>query len=157
MGQPKHRFGLRIKVIQQCRRWNQELRPFEIVRSHCGIACTGRVVDEIRAQSVSIEEYILQDWPFAEGKNANAVELSSTIHRNAKPGTWLDLGCGPMLSVWPMFAIGVREIWGCDRHPGVSEFHKRFRPCAWQPSCGLSWMTQSATPQAEPHEGEKLG
>lgn len=81
----------------------------------------------MRIPSVSVEEYIDQDWCFEDGGDWNAVEISSVIRKWARPGNWLDLGCGPMLSVWPMFAVNESSIWGCDRQIAVSQFHSELK------------------------------
>lgn len=88
-----------------------------------------------RAPSASIEEYIVQDWCFEEGGDDDAIEMATVIRRWALPGNWLDLGCGPMLTVWPMFSSGETAIWGCDRHPTIATFHKelKLRPLAKWP------------------------
>lgn len=80
-----------------------------------------------RAPSVSIEDYILQDWCFDEGENEDVIEIASVIRQWAVSGNWLDLGCGPMLSVWPMFAKDKSVIWGCDRHENIAEFHNNLK------------------------------
>lgn len=81
----------------------------------------------IRAPSASIEEYIVQDWCFEEGGDDDAIELSMLIRQWAISGNWLDLGCGPMLTVWPMFSSGETAIWGCDRNPDIAAFHEELR------------------------------
>lgn len=80
-----------------------------------------------RAPSVSIEEYIVQDWCFEEGSDDDAIEMASVIRQWSITGNWLDLGCGPMLTVWPMFASGETAIWGCDRHPDIAAFHEELK------------------------------
>lgn len=88
-----------------------------------------------RAPSATVEAYILEDWPFEDGRNWNALELADVIEKWARPGNWLDLGCGPMLSVWPMFANFKANVWGCDRNPEIALFHEalKFRPLSEWP------------------------
>jgi len=81
-----------------------------------------------RRPSASISEYLLQEWRFEDFDDAELREFCQTIRTWAKPGKWLDLGCGPLLSVWPMFVIGDTEIFGCDRHPDISAFHFNLLP-----------------------------
>lgn len=81
----------------------------------------------IRAPSVAIEQYIVRDWCFEEGSDDDAVEIASVIRQWSISENWLDMGCGPMLSVWPMFASGETVIYGCDRHPGIAAFHDELK------------------------------
>lgn len=85
----------------------------------------------IRAPSVPIEEYIIQDWCFEEGSNDDAIEIASVIRQWSISGNWLDLGCGPMLTVWPMFASGEPAICGYDRHPNIAAFHEELKLCSF--------------------------
>lgn len=80
-----------------------------------------------RAKSVSIEEYILQDWAFEDTSDDDAFELATVIAKWARSGNWLDLGCGPMLGVWPLFACGPTKIWGCDIQPEIANFYSELR------------------------------
>jgi SAM-dependent methyltransferase len=80
-----------------------------------------------KAKSVGPEDYILEDWPFLKERAWNADAVSSAIERWSRPGVWLDLGCGPMLTVWPMFGAGVTAVHGCDRIAEIKNFHMRLR------------------------------
>lgn len=87
-----------------------------------------------RAPSVSIEDYFLQDWCFDEGGDDDVIEIAAVIHKWATCGNWLDLGCGPLLTVWPMFSDCKSAIWGCDRNKNIAEFHHSliYSPfCEW--------------------------
>ena len=86
-------------------------------------------VNKIKLSSASVEDYIEQDWCFEDSGNWNAIEIASVIRKWANSGDWLDLGCGPMLSVWPMFAINISNIFGCDRQSAILDFHRNLKSC----------------------------
>lgn len=86
-------------------------------------------VNKMKLPSASVEEYIEQDWCFEESRDWNAIEIASVVRKWANSGDWLDLGCGPMLSVWPMFAENATNIFGCDRQFAISDFHRKLKSC----------------------------
>lgn len=77
--------------------------------------------------SATIEDYILQDWKFDDLNNVELIEITNVIQKWTKGGNWLDLGCGPLLTVWAMFAPNEVLIWGCDRFKAVEEFHQQLK------------------------------
>lgn len=77
--------------------------------------------------SATIEDYILQDWKFDDLDNDELLEITSVIHKWTKGSNWLDLGCGPLLTVWAMFASRDISISGCDRFQSVLEFHQNLQ------------------------------
>lgn len=79
-----------------------------------------------RAPSLSIIQYLNREWTFSADDD-DAVAVTDAISAWARPGNWLDLGCGPLLLVWPIWAPETTGIWGCDRNPAVREFHERLR------------------------------
>lgn len=80
-----------------------------------------------RAVSASVENYVLQEWEFDAESDSDTSAVARMIAVWALPGNWLDLGCGPMLTVWPMFHNGPVEIYGLDRNIGIAAFHQRLR------------------------------
>jgi len=76
-----------------------------------------------QSASATIDEYILQEWRFEDSHDKELQELTEIIRRWARDGNWLDLGCGPLLTVWPMFVRGEVSIFGCDRNSSVASFH----------------------------------
>jgi hypothetical protein len=75
-------------------------------------------------RSVPISEYIGQEWQFDPEMNDDTRAVAEAIYAGARPGSWLDLGCGPLLTAWPLFARDVSFLHGLDRNPEVREFHK---------------------------------
>lgn len=76
-----------------------------------------------RARSASLDEYLTQEWTFrAETPDRERDALVALIAKWASPGEWLDLGCGPFLPVWPLFAPGRSFLTGLDRDPEVGSF-----------------------------------
>lgn len=79
-----------------------------------------------RADSRTLHQYLDQEWTFDDDDD-DLVAVASAIHAWAVPGDWLDLGCGPLLTVWPMFAPAQVEVWGCDKEPDIAAFHNVLR------------------------------
>jgi len=75
--------------------------------------------------STPIEKYIEQEWNFAEGMNADTLAIARAIYTHTVGGRWLDIGCGPMLSIWPLFSKRPTEIIGLDRNREIRRYHKR--------------------------------
>ena len=109
--------------------------------------------------SATVDQYILQEWKFGNAGDPELDELSATIRRWARPGKWLDLGCGPLLTIWPMFANCEFAIVGCDRHRQIAEFHADLRLVALEELppglraavgyCNSKFGTSFATPPIE--------
>jgi hypothetical protein len=90
-------------------------------RVRCVSGPIGTIVN--RAVSASIEEYVLQEWGFGAESDSDTSAIARMIAAQARSGNWLDLGCGPMLAVWPMFHDGSVEISGLDRNTEIAKFH----------------------------------
>jgi hypothetical protein len=80
-----------------------------------------------RDESVPAEQYIRREWGFQDGTDADTLALASLIARWSQSGNWLDLGCGPMLAVWPMFSPHPVLAHGIDRNPELADFYTRLR------------------------------
>lgn len=75
------------------------------------------------APSVSLEAYLASEWDFAFGvDDEDRDAVAATINRWAHAGRWLDLGCGPLLTVWPLFCLGACDLTGLDRDGEVVHF-----------------------------------
>ena len=77
------------------------------------------------AQSIPIKQYIRQEWQFTPVMNADTAAITGAICSKALAGQWLDLGCGPLLSIWPLFSRWPTELFGLDRNTEVGEYHNR--------------------------------
>ncbi len=81
----------------------------------------------IPSQSIPIMQYIRQEWQFAPAMNADTAAIADAIRSWALAGQWLDLGCGPLLSIWPLFSRSPTDVFGLDRNTEVREYHSRLR------------------------------
>jgi len=77
----------------------------------------------MKSKSVEINHYISQEWEFYPLMNDDTRAVAEFIWSNAKSGAWLDLGCGPTLTVWPLFSKNPTRISGLDRNKEVLDFH----------------------------------
>src|SRR5581483_3144350 len=78
-------------------------------------------------RSVAAAAYVRREWRFDDTGDADAAAVTDLIRRFALPGRWLDMGCGPLLTVWPMFARTHVAVVGIDREPSIAAFHRRLR------------------------------
>lgn len=81
-----------------------------------------------RDTSVPAGDYICREWEFFEG-DTDARALAEVIASWSRAGNWLDLGCGPMLPVWPMFSPHTVRVNGIDRNPELSGFYAGATAC----------------------------
>lgn len=77
--------------------------------------------------SVEINKYIRQEWQFMPELNPDTLAIANFIEIHSQSGRWLDLGCGPMLTIWPLFSSSPTHIFGIDRNAEVFTFHETLR------------------------------
>jgi SAM-dependent methyltransferase len=57
--------------------------------------------------------------------NEDTAAIANAILSRALAGQWLDIGCGPLLSIWPLFSVSPVDVFGLDRNSEVREYHHR--------------------------------
>ncbi|MHB9116674.1 MAG: hypothetical protein ACYC2R_00160 [Burkholderiales bacterium] len=74
--------------------------------------------------SVGIDKYIGQEWQFVPDLDPDTLAIADFVKTYSQSGRWLDLGCGPMLTIWPLFSSSPSHICGLDRNADVLPFHE---------------------------------
>lgn len=59
------------------------------------------------------EDYFVNGY-FFEGEDSDGIAIANALMRFASGAIWLDIGCGPMLTVWPIFVPHIPRIIGID-------------------------------------------
>jgi hypothetical protein len=78
-----------------------------------------------RDTSIAAPAYIEREWDFSGSPGSDALAIADLVYRWAREGDWLDLGCGPMLPVWPMFTARELSVFGIDRIPDLKDFYDK--------------------------------